>query len=81
MRFKVEENLPIDVADLLGSAGHDALTVFDQGLIGEDDSSILGICKKEQRNINNAGFRFQRRALISAARVFWSGRAAIAPAG
>ena len=49
MRFKIDENLPIDVADLLLSAGHDALTVFDQRLIGTDDNRILGICHQEER--------------------------------
>lgn len=49
MRFKVDENLPIDVAALLRSAGHEALTVFDQSLIGKDDSHILDICREEER--------------------------------
>ena len=49
MRFKVDENLPVDVAETLRSAGHDALTIFDQMLVGDDDSSILGICQKEER--------------------------------
>lgn len=49
MRFKVDENLPVDVAEILRSAGHDALTVFDQMLVGKDDSRILGICQKEER--------------------------------
>jgi predicted nuclease of predicted toxin-antitoxin system len=51
VRFKVDENLPIDVADLLGSVGHDALTVFDQRLTGEDDSRILDICQEEGRTL------------------------------
>ena len=49
MRFKIDENLPIDVADLLRSAGHDALTVFDQRLMGENDSHILSVCQEEER--------------------------------
>lgn len=49
MRFKVDENLPIEAAALLRSAGHDALTVFEQSLIGEDDSHILDICQEEER--------------------------------
>jgi predicted nuclease of predicted toxin-antitoxin system len=49
VRFKVDENLPIEVADLLRLAGHDALTIFDQKLIGENDSRILGICQEEER--------------------------------
>ena len=49
MRLKVDENLPTDVAELLGSAGHDALTVFDQQLVGGGDSRILDVCREEGR--------------------------------
>ena len=51
MRFKVDENLPIDVADLLASAGYDALTVLDQRLVGEADTRILDICRQEERTL------------------------------
>jgi predicted nuclease of predicted toxin-antitoxin system len=51
VRFKIDENLPIEVAELLRSAGHDALTVFDQKLIGESDSRILDICQEEERTL------------------------------
>jgi predicted nuclease of predicted toxin-antitoxin system len=51
VRFKIDENLPIDVADSLRLAGHDALTVFDQRLIGEADSRILDICQEEERTL------------------------------
>ncbi|MFN5947780.1 MAG: DUF5615 family PIN-like protein, partial [Pirellulaceae bacterium] len=30
MRFKVDENLPIDVAEILRANNHDAMTIFDQ---------------------------------------------------
>jgi predicted nuclease of predicted toxin-antitoxin system len=49
VKFKIDENLPIEVAYVLGSAGHDALTVFDQRLVGADDRRILGICQDEER--------------------------------
>ncbi len=32
MQFKIDENLHADAADLLRQHGHDALTVFEQGL-------------------------------------------------
>jgi Domain of unknown function (DUF5615) len=32
MKFKVDENLPLELAVSLREAGHDALTVLDQGL-------------------------------------------------
>lgn len=49
MRFKIDENLPVDLTDLLRSAGHDALSVFDQNLVGEKDPRILEVCRKEKR--------------------------------
>ncbi|HXG91863.1 MAG TPA: DUF5615 family PIN-like protein [Blastocatellia bacterium] len=30
MKIKVDKNLPVETAELLRSAGHDALTVFDE---------------------------------------------------
>ena len=32
MRFKVDENLPVEVAEMLRQAGHDAATVLEQHL-------------------------------------------------
>src|SRR2546423_7426669 len=49
MRFKVDENLPVEVADLLGSAGHDALTVFDQKLSGRPDRTVGDTVRDEKR--------------------------------
>ena len=33
MEFKVDENLPVEVADLLRQVGYDAVTVFEQHLV------------------------------------------------
>ena len=49
MKFKVDENLPIEVAELLKQAGHDALTVHDEELVGSSDSTIASICQSEKR--------------------------------
>ncbi len=49
MKFKVDENLPAEVASLLVAAGHDAATVFDEGLVGEIDQTILAACIDEKR--------------------------------
>jgi predicted nuclease of predicted toxin-antitoxin system len=49
MKFKVDENLPIELADLSDQAGHDAVTVNDEGLGGVDDDVLLPICKREER--------------------------------
>ena len=49
MRFKIDENLPVEVAALLVEAGHDALTVNEQNLQGAADSEIIQVCKNEHR--------------------------------
>ena len=49
MKFKVDENLPIEVVRLLENNGHDALTVLEQNLGGEPDSRIAQVCTKEKR--------------------------------
>lgn len=51
MRFKIDENLPREVADLLREAGHDALTVHEQGMAGAADADIGAICQTEERCI------------------------------
>ena len=51
MLFKVDENLHDDVAQALRGRGHNAETVYDEGLRGEDDRTIADRCKKEGRAI------------------------------
>ena len=49
MRFKLDENLPLDLAEVLRSAGHDAVTVVEQNLGGTSDSNLFDVCKFEGR--------------------------------
>jgi predicted nuclease of predicted toxin-antitoxin system len=49
VRFKVDENLPQAVAELLCENGHDALSVFDQTLSGEQDPTLFEVCQAERR--------------------------------
>jgi predicted nuclease of predicted toxin-antitoxin system len=49
VRFKIDENLPIEVADLLAANGHDAISVVEQGLGGAADTTIADVCGSEQR--------------------------------
>lgn len=51
MNFKVDENLPVEVAELLNQAGYDAITVSEQNLIGTSDINLAGLCRKEKRII------------------------------
>jgi predicted nuclease of predicted toxin-antitoxin system len=48
MRFKIDENLPAEIADLLRGQGHDALTVAAQGLAGAADPALASACRAEK---------------------------------
>lgn len=49
MRFKVDENLPVEMAVRLRRSGHDALSVRDQDMVGETDAALLAACRQESR--------------------------------
>jgi predicted nuclease of predicted toxin-antitoxin system len=49
VRFKLDENLPSELASLFREFGHDAVTVLDQGMGGTDDSDLASACAREQR--------------------------------
>jgi predicted nuclease of predicted toxin-antitoxin system len=49
MRFKVDENLPIDVAEILRANNHDAMTIFDQEMVGQPDLKVASVCRAEER--------------------------------
>ena len=49
MQFKIDENLPPELADLLAAAGHDASTVPGEGLGGAADPEIAAVCRREGR--------------------------------
>jgi predicted nuclease of predicted toxin-antitoxin system len=58
VKFKVDENLPVEVAQLLREAGHDVLTVLEQGLGGAKDQAIAKICQSEQRALVTLDIHF-----------------------
>ena len=49
MKFKLDENLGRRGLEVLKAAGHDAMTVRDQGLGGASDESLFVACTKEGR--------------------------------
>jgi predicted nuclease of predicted toxin-antitoxin system len=49
MRFKLDENLHVEIAALLRERGHDALTVLDQGYRGRGDRDIANLTQSEGR--------------------------------
>ena len=56
MMFKMDENLPIDIADLLRQEGYDALSVMDQDVAGHPDADVAALCQREQRAIVTLAF-------------------------
>jgi predicted nuclease of predicted toxin-antitoxin system len=49
MHFKIDENLPIEIAEMLINVGHDAKTVNEQQLQGVRDPVLINVCKSENR--------------------------------
>jgi predicted nuclease of predicted toxin-antitoxin system len=49
MKFKIDENLPGEIAEMLRSALHEASTVADQGLVGAADQRVAETCAREGR--------------------------------
>jgi predicted nuclease of predicted toxin-antitoxin system len=49
MKFKIDENLPIELVEILRGAQHDATSVIQQALRGTDDTTLADVCKSERR--------------------------------
>jgi predicted nuclease of predicted toxin-antitoxin system len=49
MRFKTDENLPVEVAEMLRQNQHDAVSVQDQQMAGKGDPQIARVCQTEGR--------------------------------
>ena len=49
MRFKIDENLPIEIADLLQQGGHEATTVSAERLTGSTDAVLSRVCSQGNR--------------------------------
>jgi len=49
VRFKVDENMSTEVTECLHEAGHDALTIVEQGMAGVDDDRLAEVVQGEER--------------------------------
>jgi predicted nuclease of predicted toxin-antitoxin system len=49
VKFKLDENIGRRGLELLTAAGHDVMTVRDQGLLGVGDERLFEICAAEAR--------------------------------
>ena len=51
MKFKLDENLGRRGLEFLKAAGHDVMTVRDQGLAGATDATLFAACMREGRDL------------------------------
>lgn len=49
MKFKLDENLPLEAIEIFQSAGFDTASVLGQSLGGQSDARITSICHAENR--------------------------------
>ncbi len=49
MKFKIDENLPIELAEAIRAFGHEAETVFSEALAGAPDERVLATTAAEDR--------------------------------
>jgi predicted nuclease of predicted toxin-antitoxin system len=49
MRVKIDENLPGSIADVLAAMGHEADTVPQEGLLGQDDEAVWNAAQRSSR--------------------------------
>ncbi|HEV7763475.1 MAG TPA: DUF5615 family PIN-like protein [Thermoanaerobaculia bacterium] len=49
MKFKIDENLPDELAQLLRDSGWDSSSVVEQGLGGANDPRVATVCEAEER--------------------------------
>jgi len=49
VKLKIDENTPLEAADILRDAGHDALTLGQQGMLGSRDETIAERVQSEGR--------------------------------
>lgn len=47
MKFKIDENLPVELVELLIATGHQAMTVHEQHLQGKADPVLIHTCAQE----------------------------------
>lgn len=57
-RFKIDENLPVEFAEILRDNQFDAQTVYGEGLNGKSDQSVARACTKENRAIITSDLDF-----------------------
>lgn len=66
MRIKIDENLPLPIAQVLRSVGHDVHSVYDENLAGASDSTVWTEAQREQRFFVTQDIDFSDTRMFSA---------------
>jgi predicted nuclease of predicted toxin-antitoxin system len=67
VKFKLDENFPIELRDDLRSLGHDADSVPDEGIAGAPDEPVLERARAEGRVLLTIGQGHRRCSVLSTA--------------
>jgi predicted nuclease of predicted toxin-antitoxin system len=71
VKFKIDENLPVETADLLRAAGHEADTVQEEGLEGAEDEALSERIRLEDRAIITLDLDFSDIRAYPPAGLLW----------
>lgn len=63
IRIKVDEDLPVGVAERLSAAKHDAVTVVEETLTGTPDEELWNVVQREKRCLFTADKGFANAQL------------------
>lgn len=66
MRLKLDEHIPVRLVPVLQDLGHDAESVFSEGLSGCDDGTLLRAAHLEQRLLITQDLDFSDRRHLEA---------------
>jgi predicted nuclease of predicted toxin-antitoxin system len=61
MKFIIDENLPSELAPILGDLGFNAETIHSEDLSGQPDEAIFEVCRKGNRAFITLDLHFSQR--------------------
>lgn len=69
LKFKIDENLPLEIANIFTNASYDTETVYSEKLVGATDQTLTKKCKEEKRvlitlDLDFADIRFLSQDII-----------------
>lgn len=58
MKFKLDENLPVEASIILRAAGFDVETIWDEQMAGASDGEVAQVCRQEDRVLITLDWHF-----------------------